>query len=789
LAAGVNTSGNFGSAGTLTVAGALTIGTGTNLDIDLNSATTVGGNVNDLIQMTGTGTSGLLTIGGATTVNINALGTITAGSTSSNYYTLISGATSTSGLLASNFSIGTLVGTTDSAHFFISGNNLDVYFSGGTAIQSFTSPSPSPLRIIAGATTTVSASLQNTATAGNNALNVSLADSSTGSTGSVTSFSGGNAVSVTAGSSSTVTGTFTAGSAGTGTWGITNTDANASPTTASTSNGVTVYSKSTPSLSTGTATFGVVHQGATVATQTTNLQNAAGTYVAGAQITSLGGLTNIGGQSVIAQGTSDSLGASVSTATAGAYSQSYTVGTSDDQSIVGWSANSGLTFTVSGQVYSGQGVWNTNGSGSWGAVAATPLNWTANGGTPGLDSGFTTTDSATFGSVLTTGTANVTLDGDSPSLNAITFNDSAASYNIGQGTGGTVHLNNGAGTATITDTAGNNTISAPVEFDSNASTSVASGTNLTLSGVISDSGTRSLTITGPGTTVLTAANTYTGGTIINSGKLLIKNTTGSGTGTGAVTVNSTGTLAGNGIISGAGVTINGGGTLSSGARSQISGTGLSTLGGMSLAGTTQLTVGSSVGTANLTFDLGSGTSGINGGSASFHSFSNPNNNTTYLSLNASSSINFAGSTSISLVDLTNTNGSNGSLGLFVGTPYLLVHAALNTDYFNLVINSGTNANPILSLSQNDSNSVNGYVLGVWAGGSNPLTDYTAISISQYGADGVTPLTGVAGGNYPAPTLYLDAGNLEVVPEPGTWALMIGGLALLVVIQRRRNKLG
>jgi len=36
-------------------------------------------------------------------------------------------------------------------------------------------------------------------------------------------------------------------------------------------------------------------------------------------------------------------------------------------------------------------------------------------------------------------------------------------------------------------------------------------------------------------------------------------------------------------------------------------------------------------------------------------------------------------------------------------------------------------------------------------------------------------------------LYLYNGDLEVVPEPGTWALMLGGLALLVVIQRRKNK--
>jgi len=75
------------------------------------------------------------------------------------------------------------------------------------------------------------------------------------------------------------------------------------------------------------------------------------------------------------------------------------------------------------------------------------------------------------------------------------------------------------------------------------------------------------------------------------------------------------------------------------------------------------------------------------------------------------------------------------------------------------------------------------VLGVY-NGTGPLTNYTTIAISQYGPDGVTPLSGA--NIYAAPTLYLFNGNLEVVPEPGTWALMIGGLALLVFIQHRRK---
>jgi autotransporter-associated beta strand protein len=92
----------------------------------------------------------------------------------------------------------------------------------------------------------------------------------------------------------------------------------------------------------------------------------------------------------------------------------------------------------------------------------------------------------------------------------------------------------------------------------------AGGNNLskTFSGVIQDGGivagtSGSLTKGGTGTLTLSGANTYTGGTTVNAGALLINNASGSGTGTGAVQVNG-GTLGGTGTIAGA-VTIGTGG--------------------------------------------------------------------------------------------------------------------------------------------------------------------------------------------------------------------------------------
>jgi autotransporter-associated beta strand protein len=84
------------------------------------------------------------------------------------------------------------------------------------------------------------------------------------------------------------------------------------------------------------------------------------------------------------------------------------------------------------------------------------------------------------------------------------------------------------------------------------------GTNnlsTTFSGVMQDGGINggnggSLTKAGTGRLSLTNANSYTGGTTIQAGSLLVKNRTGSATGNGAVQVNG-GTLGGTGEINGA----------------------------------------------------------------------------------------------------------------------------------------------------------------------------------------------------------------------------------------------
>jgi autotransporter-associated beta strand protein len=76
------------------------------------------------------------------------------------------------------------------------------------------------------------------------------------------------------------------------------------------------------------------------------------------------------------------------------------------------------------------------------------------------------------------------------------------------------------------------------------------------------SGSLGLEKRGSGTLTITVAQTFSGGLVVSNGTVFVENTTGSGTGSGAVTVYG-GTLAGNGTISGA-VTVASGATLSPG---------------------------------------------------------------------------------------------------------------------------------------------------------------------------------------------------------------------------------
>ncbi len=173
-------------------------------------------------------------------------------------------------------------------------------------------------------------------------------------------------------------------------------------------------------------------------------------------------------------------------------------------------------------------AWNVLTGSSWNSTAdwttaTIPNNWSY---------------IATFGTIIGSTTATVTLD-SSPTVSGLVFNNTSAtsSYVIsrsGGDTTSTLTLNNGAAPATVTNSA-NNTIAVPIVLDSNLAVSSSSGKTLTISGIIS--GTAALTYSGAGSLVLSASDTYTGVTTISAGTLQLGNSTSNGYVAGNITDN------------------------------------------------------------------------------------------------------------------------------------------------------------------------------------------------------------------------------------------------------------
>ncbi|MFL6584104.1 MAG: autotransporter-associated beta strand repeat-containing protein [Chthoniobacterales bacterium] len=178
------------------------------------------------------------------------------------------------------------------------------------------------------------------------------------------------------------------------------------------------------------------------------------------------------------------------------------------------------------------------------------------------------------GSLGKTGTGTLTLQGTNTFSGGLFINGGTVSANGNAALGAltptmgssayAIHLANGGTLQTTFNSIGDKR---QLDLVSGVSTlDVTSGFTYQRDALVSGAG--GFVKTGSGTEILTNANTYSGGTTINGGTLQVNNTSGSGTGGGALTVNSGGTLSGlaangfanAGTVSG-NVTVNGGGKL------------------------------------------------------------------------------------------------------------------------------------------------------------------------------------------------------------------------------------
>ena len=451
----------------------------------------------------------------------------------------------------------------------VSGSNEQLVWTasgGSVANQTFVRVSPaSSINARPSSTVGLSGTLTNTG-----AGNLVVALTSTG-TLSVTSLASDSSP-VVSGTPATVTGTINTGTtAGAQGWQVTNTDAAAATPSASISGTVTVYDLANATY-TGTAlAFGNIHQGASSVSQSLGIGNQTVTNAIFQDLldvsatTDNASVTSPGFNSLLPSGgglTMSNLTFVANTATAGSLASTASLTlTSNANGVAGLSNGTatvvgGGTVTTTGLVYSGLSTWTGASGGSWGTLASGfGVNWGTDQGSPGLDAGFTSVDTATFGS--TAGSVTVNLDGANPSLNAITFN-TTGSYTVAQGTGGGL-LTLAGGGASIT-AAGTQVISAPVTLAADVAVSVTGASDtLSLSGAIGETGgAKTLTKTGAGTLTLSNTNTYTGATTVSAGTLLVS---GSLSGSSAVSVTA-GTLGGTGTVGP--VTVSGGAFLQGG---------------------------------------------------------------------------------------------------------------------------------------------------------------------------------------------------------------------------------
>jgi autotransporter-associated beta strand protein len=169
----------------------------------------------------------------------------------------------------------------------------------------------------------------------------------------------------------------------------------------------------------------------------------------------------------------------------------------------------------------GVGVINALGGGTWSYTSGTSASWTnaRNWSTETVPNSGTAT--VMFAGAPSAPIA-VTLDGNQ-SAGALVFNVAGTDgYTLSQGTGGgALTLGTPAGAA-ITVLSGSHAISAPLNLAGNADIALAAGTQLTISGNISENPVNSgfsLTLNGAGTLILSGTDGYGGGTSVEAGTL------------------------------------------------------------------------------------------------------------------------------------------------------------------------------------------------------------------------------------------------------------------------------
>lgn len=265
--------------------------------------------------------------------------------------------------------------------------------------------------------------------------------------------------------------------------------------------------------------------------------------------------------------------------------------------VIALGADTGGTFTLSGQI-SGVGTATHGQQGSGGEVVLSGDNSAWSGGL------IASRGTTTLGHKNALGTGTLTISPDTAAgFDAVALKAST-DLSGANAVANPVSLAIAAGAAipNLTISGSQNLeLSGPITLSQTSPTIINNNSGATIfSGNIGDGGNNlGLTLQGSGKLTLKGANTYAGPTIVNATTLIVNNATGSGTGSGNVTVNTGGKLAGAGSISGA-VTLNAGATLAPGNSPGTLTTGSETWNGLA---SMELELNDASGTAGVNNDL------------------------------------------------------------------------------------------------------------------------------------------------------------------------------------------
>jgi len=316
------------------------------------------------------------------------------------------------------------------------------------------------------------------------------------------------------------------------------------------------------------------------------------------------------------------------------------------------------------------------------------------------------------------------------------------------------------------------------------------GGTVTFSGLIND-GASSIGVDkmGAGTVILSrsAGNTFDGPVNVVDGTLLVNNTTsGSGTGTGAITVGSVaGSLTGataNGTLSGSRLAT----VLSTSGMvvgQTITGTGIAAgtyVEQIRTAGTIILSQNANSSTNNQTFSLAA-SNGVLGGNGTI-----------------------SGATTVLSGSTIAPGASAGTIGTltFDGTPAGAVATFASGATFTFDLNATTVTGDRIALLNGasgdfvfNSNVINFTLAGSLLNGQTYLLfdgtandQFTGLTLTGPNVTGGLSFTGLSGSFQANSYLTLINGDIvltAVIPEPSTWALLAGGLTVVVTLRRRR----